>query len=207
MNVLINLVAVLALLVASFGQPTTVSAGDVRKTEWQGVEAFFSNTDPSGCIVTQVGVFARDDMRHEPPEPGTTESLLALSIYQVNDCTGEQLLFAEGYTWLDEGDLQISKKLQSATLNATVNLEDLGATPNFDVDVDLTWTANEPAARSSSHSHLDQRGCKIISHWRGMSRFADVSGTVSVGTTNFTPETGSGSIFAGRGSDLFIGCE
>ena len=207
MKVLINLVAGLALLVATFGPSTNADAADVRKTEWQGVEAFFSNTDPSGCVVTQIGMFARNDMRHEPPEPGTTESLLVLSIYQVNDCTGEQLLFAEGYTWLDEGDLQVSKKLQSATLNATVNLEDAGAAGNFDVDVDLTWTATEPATRSSSHSHLDQRDCKIISHWRGMSRFADVTGTVSVGTTNFTPETGSGSIFSGKGSDLFIGCE
>ena len=208
MKYIINLAAALALLVATFGQYTTVSAADIRKASTLGVEAFFSSTDPSGCIVTQVGVSARDDTRREPPEPGMTEALVALSIYQENICTGEQLIFGEAFGWLEEGDLQISKRLGSATLNTTlIDFEDASGGPIREVYVDLTWTATEPATRSSGHTHLTTPTCKYMDHWKGMSRFADVTGTVSAGTTNFTPETGSGSIFSGKSSAIFIDCE
>ena len=208
MKYIINLAAVLALLVASFGQYTTVSAADVRKTSTLGVEAYFSSTDPSGCIVTEVGLSARDDTRKEPPEPGTTESLVALSIYQYDNCTGEQLIFGNAFGWLEEGDLQISKRLGSATLNTTlIDFEDASGGPIREVYVDLTWSATGPATRSSGHTHLTTPDCKYMGHWRGMSRFADVTGTVSAGTTNFTPETGSGSIFSGKSSTIFISCE
>lgn len=208
MKYIINLAAVLAVLVASFGQYTTVSAADVRKTSTLGVEAFFSSTDPSGCIVTEVGVNARVDIRKEPPEPGTMESPVVLSIYQYNICTGEQLIFGEAFGWLEEGDLQVSKKLGSATLNTTlIDFEDAAGGPIREVYVDLTWSATEPATLSSGHTRFTSPDCTFMDHWKGMSRFADVTGTVSAGTTNFTPETGSGSIFSGKSSSIFIGCE
>ena len=121
---------------------------------------------------------------------------------------GEQLIFGEAFGWLEEGDLQVSKKLGSATLNTTlIDFEDASGGPIREVYVDLTWSATEPATRSSGRTHFTTPNCKYMDHWKGVSRFAEVTGTVSAGSTNFTPETGSGSIFSDKSSAIFISCE
>ena len=47
----------LALIVAVFSQSSSVSAADVYKFKGYSAAAFFSETDPSGCIVTGGSVF------------------------------------------------------------------------------------------------------------------------------------------------------
>jgi len=204
MRTTIKLLAVLALVLATFSQHSSASAGGNFKFRGDTADAFFSSFD--GCIATDVGVFASDGISQSTPGPGGASSGTNLFISQYDFCTDIQLLAAEGFASLAGPDFQVSKRLDSATLNATVNVFDFVSNTSFDVSVNLTWTGTGLLIRQSGNSHFDSPGCKIHSRFRGTFRSAEVSGSVSDGVTNYTPGTGGGSISSVKSGDLFIGC-
>ena len=63
------------------------------------------------------------------------------------------------------------------------------------MSVALTWTGIGNPVRQSGNSHFRTPGFIINSHSTGTFRFAEASGSVSDGITNFTPNpTSSASI-------------
>jgi hypothetical protein len=75
------------------------------------------------------------------------------------------------------------------------------------VSVDLTWTAVGPLIRYHDVTHSREPGCKINSHLTGYSRPAEASGTISDGTTNFTPYVSSwANLDLVRSGTVTIGC-
>jgi hypothetical protein len=206
MKTMIKLLAVLAIALATFSQHTTASAGGNFKFRGDGADAFFSSTDPSGCIFTDVFIFASDGIFQNPPGPSGASSGTDLFMFQYDACANMVLLDAFGFASLAGPDFQVFGKLDSATLNATVNMYDYVSDSFFDVFVDLAWMGNGPLVRQSSNSHFNSPGCKIHSRFRGTFRPAEVLGSISDGTTNFTPEPGGGTISSVKQGDLFIGC-
>lgn len=67
---------VLALILGTLTISTTAWAGDTFRFKGRSANAFFSNVDPSGCIFTDVFVFASDDasISHDPPGPPSSFS-------------------------------------------------------------------------------------------------------------------------------------
>jgi hypothetical protein len=207
MKTTIKLLTVLALVLATFMQHSTASAAEIFKFRGKGVEAFFSSADPSGCIVTEVYAFANEGVFQSPPSGGSPTTGISINISQYDYCTGTQL-FAPGPTSpFTVPDLQVDRKLNSATLNATVEIYNFVSGTWVDFFVNLTWAGIGPLSREGSHSNFHSPGCIINSRFKGTSRFAEASGSVSDGTTNFTPAPSvDARIFSARSGDLFVGC-
>ena len=211
MKTTIKIVGVLILLLATFGKGITVSAGGggggTFKFKGQTANAHFSNVDQSGCIYTDVYVYASEEIVSTQPGPGTPSSGASVSIYQFDVCTGTQLLAADGFTPLSEPDFQVSKKLDSAALNTTVNVFDYLTGSSFNVSIALTWTATSPLGRQTSQSHYQFAGCHQTFHNNGTFRFAQTSGSVSDGVTDFAASPFSdASISSVKTGSVSTGC-
>ena len=189
MKTTIKLVGVLILLLATFGKGITASAGGggggTFKLKGQTASAHFSNVDQSGCIYTDVYVYASEEIVSTQPGPSTPSSGASVSIYQFDACTGTQLLGADGFVPLAEPDFQVSKKLESAGLNTTVTVFDYLSGSSYNVSVALNWSAISPIGRQTSQSHYQFAGCHQKYNSNGTFRFAQVSGSVSDGVTDF----------------------
>ena len=210
MKSIFKLCTVLALAAATFSQHTTALAGDIFVLQSRGklTSSFFSSLDPSGCIATDVSALGGDLFSHQIPGPPDPFSAAFVVISQYNFCTETQLLDAGGFALsLGDGDFQARNDLTSATLTTTVNVYDSVSDSFFDVFVDLAWTGTGPLDRFHGKGHYqDPPGCITYEHFNSTSRSTEVSGSVSDGTTNFTPEAGDGIIFSSkRGAVQFGG--
>ena len=205
MKTIFKILAVLALALATFSQHTTASAGSNFHFKGKSADAFFSSTD--GCIITEGFVFASEDVFQNPPGPGSASSGVSLYIARYNSCTDTLLLAADGFASLADPDFQVTRKLTSATLTATVNVYDFVNDSFFDVFVDLAWTGTGPLGRQNGNFHFHSPGCNFNSHSNSTFRSAEASGTVSDGATNFTPVPSLGaSISSAKSGDVVIGC-
>jgi hypothetical protein len=209
MKTTLKLLAIFTLLVVAFGQPAGASAGGGTNNGHfrdLGSNAYFYSTDPSGCVVTEVSIFASQHYFQSPPGPGSEGPFASMSIFQQNVCTGILLLSASGATMTDL-DFQVDQKLNSATLNATVHVYEGVSPSEFDIFLDLTWTGFGPTSRETVHFHSNSPGCKMKFRSNGLFRSAEASGSVSDGITNFTPEAAvSANLFRTSSGNLTIGC-
>ena len=207
MKTTIKLLAAIILVLATFGQTSAASAADVYKNNGTGANAYFSSLDETGCVITDVYVDTLDYGFKNPPGPAEKASYVYMTISKYDVCTGESLLYAEGFTSLGESELQVSSKQDRATLTATVNVYDWASDSSFDVWVDLTWTGSGPLSRQKTHNQYKVPGCHIVERFTSMSREAQASGTVSDGSTNFTPEPSWwANIFAFKNGVVYVGC-
>ena len=207
----IKIVGVLILLLATFGKGLTVNAGGggggTFKLKGQTANAHFSNVDQSGCIYTDVYVYASEEIVSTQPGPGAPSSGASVSIYQFDVCTGTQLLGADGFIPLAESDFQVAKKLESAGLNTTVTVFDYLSGSSYNVYVALTWSGISPIGHQTNQSHYQFAGCHQKYHSNGTFRFAQVSGSVSDGVTDFAASPFSDAIISSvRTGSVSTGC-
>lgn len=203
----LSIALVLALFVATFFLPASASAADIYKSKGTGADAFFSSVDPSGCIVTDVNVFARDESFQNPPGPGTPSSWVYLSVFQYDYCNDMQLFYGEGFTYLAESDFVASRRLDTASLSATVSVYSYTTDSYVDFYVDLSWTGGGGISRQNSHFHYHVPGCNINSRFKGSFRSAEASGSISDGSTNFAPEPSwNATIFSVSSGDVYASC-
>lgn len=199
-----RMLVIVVLLLSVFGQYTIASAAEMYKWKGPGADAYFFSDD--GCVTTDVSVFTRNETSQNPPGKPSKNSFVYLTIYQYNYCEGLELRNAEGFAWIAPNDLRVEKKLSWATLSTTVSMYDWTSDTFFDAYVDLAWNATGPAVKEKSQYRSHAPGCKYHSRFQGTFRSAEVYGTVTDGSANYTPWTGSGSIFDSSGRDSYIGC-
>jgi hypothetical protein len=205
---MIKLLAALALVLAAFSQHRTALADDIFHSRGQSATAFFSTMDPSGCIVTNVFVFASEEGFRSPPKPGETASWTEFAVSRYDACTETVLLDAEGFAVLSDPDFQASRKLDSAVLNTTVNAFDEVSRTWFEVSIHLNWAGTGPLTPQNSTTHFDSPDCHINAHFNNPLRAAEASGTVSDGTTNFTPEPSvEAAISSSNYGVVTVGCD
>lgn len=156
------------------------------------VNANFETIDPSGCIVTDTFVSANSGIAQSHPttdEAGPVSDV-GVSVYKYDACTDyASLIDAAGLvTTLPVGAFTVSNQLSDAHLVADVPLDDLVSGSTFTVHVDVTWTGTSTISRNHSNTNdLYSRNCHVLNRWKGSGRTADAAGTVSDGTTNYTP--------------------
>jgi hypothetical protein len=175
---------VLALLAA----PATAgaSASQVFKSTGDDVTVVFSNTDPTGCVVTTAVVNAGAGTVHISPGPPDSTQGVGVAITEFNVCTGVSLVNAGGAT--TDLTFTMAKDLSSALVVATVVVDDVNAGTSYPVSVNLTWTATGDAVHDSINSTVVIPGGTVQhTSFNGEFRPGSASGTVSDGTTNFTP--------------------
>jgi hypothetical protein len=196
-----KLLAFFAVVMAILISPATASAAAVPQSTDQaivlraaGSHAFaqFSSIDPSGCIRTNLSLGASDLVDQQPPGPPNRRSLIFIFIFQYDDCTSTLLHNAESFQELDKNAFKVSNSPTPARLTTSLTVNDFTSGP-FDVNVDLTWSVVDrpPGIRDTIHFELAP-GCKLSAHVSSSAVFASVSGTVSAGGTNLTPEPGQG---------------
>jgi hypothetical protein len=152
-------------------------------------EAFFSNLDEGGCVVTSVGIFAVDGRTKEKgrPERGSTASI---TVTKLDTCNGLELMSAEGTFGFGNGDLgeslRIDPQLRSATLVAPFQVVDSLSGSFIDLNVTVSWTATSAPFRVKEQFHIRQPGFRVISKFEGNFRRAAATAVVWDGSTNLT---------------------
>ena len=115
---------------------------------------------------------------------------------------------ASGFAALTEPDFQLSgpgQRLESATLNTTIPVFDFVSFTSFDVTINLAWTATGPLTRDNGHFHSQGPGFIVNGNFNGLVRPAEASGSVSDGSTNFTPNPSNfAQIASVRSGTVFI---
>ena len=207
MKTIFKLLTVLALSLATFGQSTTAYAGDTLVFHSKGPTAIATFSNTSGCIYTETAVTASESRDRNEPGPGEETSFAAVSTVQFNTCTETPLYFAYGETSLSPDEFQISNSLDWATLTTTINVFDEISGITFDVSINLIWTATGPMTRQHGNEHLHTPDCIVNSHLQRNQRLAQATGTVSYGTTNFTPEPSVDALLISmKNGTVVIGC-
>lgn len=211
MKTMFKLFAVIALVAATLSQSSSVRAGggggSTYKFKGLGASAYFSSVDESGCIFTDTSVFANEQTIRIQGGPATPESYVSIFISQYDSCTGTQLMAADGWALLAASDLDVSKKLKSATLNATVPMNEYASGETFDVAVSLAWTGVSSIGHESSQYQYRFEGCQQKSNNNGTFRLAQVSGSVSDGVTEYTQASFvDARVFSSKGGSRAQGC-
>ena len=126
----------LALLALSPISVVSAATDKVTVVNLRGplVNAFFSSTDPSGCVETDTFVTANRPTDQQLPGRGTTTGIGAVSLFEYNACTDTVLLQAVGEKdTLRSTDFQVSRQLDWAWLRTTITLTDIDSGEVFDV--------------------------------------------------------------------------
>jgi hypothetical protein len=201
-------VAVIALAVAISGLtigPSLLLAGPITtlaRTTGTTAFALFLSTDASGCILTEVSVAAGSRVQTtidagnvtDPTVPSSQEvCCVPLFIAQSNTCSGELLFVGIGFMPEFPIENSVSPDVQSATLRGTIPVFDVfspgQATLLFNASVDISWQATgQLFGRGGHFGSPPPLGQVIVVTFSGVTWEAIVSGTVSNGTLNYTPE-------------------
>jgi hypothetical protein len=138
----------------------------VLRSQFHGLsaEALFDSKSPDGCIETFVSLVV-------------SHSGDSIFIIQDDNCTGT-IDFRNNVT-MPIGDFQVSNDLRSANFSATF--------PDPNINVSVSWTATGPLGHDTSTSQFHNGSFTTIVHSDATFRLGAASGTVSDGTTNFTP--------------------
>jgi hypothetical protein len=161
------------------------------------INAWFSATDPSGCIETDTFVTANRPTDQLLPGRGTTTGIGAVSIFEYDACTDTTLLQAVGENdSVPEADFQVSRQLDWASLHTTITVTNIDTGAAFDVNVNVALVGTSEIHRDHSNTNdFYGGGCHVLNRWKGTGRDAGASGVVTDGVTNFTPtSTESGEI-------------
>lgn len=177
---------------------TLPAYGETTRQEFSFVQAFFESIDETQCVATGVFVTAVDAESVSvfppgPPESFGPEGEAHVEIFHLDRCTSTQLVELFCFTLLADGELQFSgPKLDFATLNTTLDCFDILSGEEIEdaISVSLGWVGVGDARREHFHFHFQDGNFDILINTIGKNtfRFAEASGSVSDGLTNFTPD-------------------
>lgn len=198
-----------ALIAFAVTLPVTVRAGDVLHLRGQAAFATFQSSDDTGCVSSYVDVRVHEiETRSLPQQPRATTMTAFLYVDQWDSCTQALLIQVAGWDVpLPEGALQVANNLGSATLNvSSLELYDYVSLSTVKVDVHLTWNPTDERPSLTWYHNSSHTPQSIYNyHSTGKMRAAQVSGTVSIGSVNYTPiPTPDGQFGTGMGGELTI---
>lgn len=173
----------LYLIVMGWMFPVIACAGDMKFAN-----AHFSSVDPSGCITTEAFVLTRSGRFNITVNPDASLSRTHIRISQVNDCKEQWLMDASGSA-INQG-LQVDSQLSSADLATVIKVFDRVARRNFNVDLNLQWTAAGDPMDTHNNFYFRAPGSVVRESKRflGTYRAAKAVGGVFIGTSNFIPD-------------------
>jgi hypothetical protein len=197
------------LATAAAAPPQSTDQAIVLRQATEHAFAQFSPIGRSGCVRTEVSVYAADLFDQQPPGPPDKRSLLLfIRIFQYDDCRGILLHNAEDFQFqeLDNAAFKVSNSPTPARLTTSLTVFDSAMSASLNLNVDLTWSVvDRPRPiRDTIHFELAP-GCNVTAHVSNAGRLATVSGTVSDGTTNFSPDPGEGFVDYHNAEQVTIG--
>jgi hypothetical protein len=169
-----------------------------------GAQAGFFSSDPTGCVVTDVSIFgAEQRLKASPGEP-TDGPVAFVSVFEIDFCSNTVLRDVFGLT--QDASLEADRnKLGEARLQATITGTDFVTDTEVQVEVDVTWTGTGDLTFQSSQNRVRQPGFLARSSFKGTSRVATASGTISLAGENLAPDTaGFADIFRAKNGTLVL---
>jgi galactose oxidase-like protein/Kelch motif protein len=151
-------------------------------------QAFFQHTDEAGCLLTFVQVHGGTARYVDAPPTGTPNTptpTLGLLIFQFDECSFF-VRFADTVSFTTQ--FRTDPLLKTATLKGSASMFDLASAEAFSVTLDLTWTGYGDLIRDAGGHGSPGFGA---SYGQSTVRFANATGTISDGVTNFTPNPSS----------------
>ena len=205
------LVLIPALLLVAVLSPATTQAATVYRSAGRSVSAdFITETDSSGCVVTQFSVSAFEAQIHNPPGPKTSLSAVGAAYSKVDTCGTGIVWQLSGGKELAPGEFTISSNLDRATLKATFPIctmpskspqitEVSGGPGNgtcSTVSLDLTWRGDSRRTHKPKDViHIRTPTCTMNGHFMGSVRSAVASGSVSLGTQSLIAGSTTSAMF------------
>jgi len=159
-----------------------------------GVDAVFSQIDPSACVETFVSLFGAERALKEGPGKPATGPLAVVFVSEVDFCTEQILREIFGVT--SNVVLQADPKLTEASLRATITAVDNVSGAEVLVEVDLAWTGTGELVSRSDRSRVKMSSLLQSTWFKGTFRDAVASGTVVVDGENLGTD-------ASIGADIF----
>lgn len=191
----IKLTAVFVLLLVTLS-PQAVASADMYRNEGRTAWANFYSTDASGCVRTHVEIETGEDF------------IYSISIAKYDMCLGHSFFEAYGNKMLSKSDVRFIGNLDAVKLTTTVQVTDFEQALSFDVSIDLTWTGTGEIVLNKGHFNDVSTDCHVNAKWKSQYREAQASGTVSDGTTNFTPVlTHNAELYSWKQRRVSQGCE
>ncbi len=150
-------------------------------------DAIFNLTDNSGCISTEVFVFARDG----DPKGATSTGEISLTFSQFDECHETPVAGLSGTVSLGRQDLKVNEKSGLARLNTNLKLIDTYSGKSVNVGLQLTWKSNEDSTTNATRQYMQRPG-KFTDLGKSASRSdrsATAQGFIVVGSTRFELKT------------------
>lgn len=178
----------LALSLLATSVPTTTQAAEVTQFTGGILSADFSGLDPSdptACMSNSVSFYALDGT--SGPGKGDTIAWISLAIARYNTCTNETLVEAYGFSRLDGASVEVTKHLDTASLQGTVNVTDVFTGETFPVTLDVRWTGVGNTTYIRQRTQIQKPGFTLNSTGSMAVRSAAATGTVMAPWGNATP--------------------
>lgn len=163
-----------ALPAAAAAAPTS------QKYQFRGENAYasFSSLDATGCIATDVSIWAGESVTKEGPGAPASRTEVFAYMSKIDICNDwTPLISASGMTSVADLDID---RTRAASLEATIPLVDYISGTTTDLDVSLTWAGVGEEFRGHSSGHDSYPGGMVHYRSNGSYRDATVSGTVSL---------------------------
>jgi hypothetical protein len=148
-------------------------------------DAQFTSLDSTGCIQTDVAVFAGSSRIKDTGSPLDVEPMVNVT-YAVNDICN-QVLLRSGFGSTNVTNFQMNSGLVAAHASATVPVTDDQNGTTIYLYVKVDWSGFGDITTLRVKDHFDTPSSSVNFRAKGSFREATVSGSVSDGTTNFTP--------------------
>lgn len=169
------------------GPNLTPIEGQADSQRFKGFSAEAGFDSFVDCTQTWVWLFATEGSDQASPGPGTTDAFVDIAIDRYDVCLGEPLTSAYGFAPLDTGALRFQGNLNAASLVTTVEVYDWVTDSSFEVAVDVTWKGGGGLTREKFHQQYSSDGYRVNLRYQGVFRQAQANGSVSDGSTEFTP--------------------
>jgi hypothetical protein len=176
----------LALALMAYALPA-YAAAEAEHLRFTGLTVQANFTSTEGCTETIVWVHASDGTVIF--EPGGPEAASGgdVSLFQRDVCTDTELRRAYGRTQLTPDQFLIDEEFTTASLAARIDVFDAVSGADIPLDVNITWTGHGDTYNQDEKSHEETPGLKVHFYLDGIFRNGIASGTISDGTTNYSP--------------------
>jgi hypothetical protein len=117
---------------------------------------------------------------------GTTSpsGYLYLSTSTYDTCNFTLLFAAFGEAALEPGELEVQPAVQWASLQKELIAYEYASNTSIPLTLDLSWSATGEASRSNTQHATRTPYGRFSAHYSSVSRDAQVTGSISTGTTN-----------------------
>lgn len=187
------------------GGPCVVMTNATPTCHFKGFSAqsYYSSVDRSTCangVYTYYGVYASDNVQVDPSSSTFGGPLVSVFTSEWNDCTYS---YSSYYGETTDASIKTSGSLDTATVQATIQLSDWSNNPGPTVTVDMKWVGFGSTSTLSDSITSRTGDTMYKSRVTGSSRQAMADGTLTVGSTPVTISATS-MMYDARGGDIVI---